>query len=424
MFLISVWKTNAQWRSAIILLLLLGLAVVLIGQAYHPAWSGHLSSDVLIHHNQVIKYAQEKSWSNIRFKEYQPGALWFFMVPRWLTGGQDNFEFYRAATIFVNSILILMHAWLFHRWGPRGANWLLGGMLLAMGPLLLYRFDLIVSLLVLGAWLLATGKHWHWSGLVMGLAVVTKLYPIVLLPVLVAERWRDKKLAGVLQYLVWFGVGIALLAVPFLMWGGSLADIADSLDAYKVKPVEFSSLWANFLTIEQMMLGGGQLVIDGAHGVQGIAEVSAVFPLQFYNFYWVVPTGFVLIAILWYWRGRSYLHPIIPIIVLTVFTLSAKVLNPQYLWWFLAWLPLLPLKLWPKRTRRNLITVVLASLILTQIIYPLRYYDLLNWYYGYSSDGGIFVLLLMRNSLLVIWLLMLINRAQRTSKLPLAQEGV
>jgi len=406
-------KNDEYWRSLWKLLLILGLVVVLFWQAYNPAWSTHLFGDVFVHHQQVIQYTQENSWGNISFKDYQPGALLFFMVPHWLTSAQGNYEFYRAATLFVNGLLLLLHAWIFHRWGPKGANWLLGGMLLAMGPLLLYRFDLMVSLLVLGAWLLATKKYWRWSGILMGLAVATKLYPIVLLPILLVERWRSKKMVGVIEYVAYFCLGIAIVTAPFLMLGGSLTDITDSLNTFKMKPVEFQSLWANVIAVRWMLGGGEQLVIDEGQSVHGFAIESALLPLQFYNLLWIVLTGSVLIFLLWRWRRRSYLHPIIPIIMLTVFTLLSRVLNPQYLWWFLAFLPLLNLKEWPVRLRWNLITAMIASLLLTQIIYPLRYNELLNWYFGNSDDAGMFVLLLIRNGLLVVWLCMLIAGAER-----------
>ncbi len=77
------------------------------------------------------------------------------------------------------------------RWFP-----LLAAGLWALNPAILYvsaywaQVDSIHTLWMLAALLAALARRWGWSGLFMGLALLTKLHAIVLLPLLFVLAWR------------------------------------------------------------------------------------------------------------------------------------------------------------------------------------------------------------------------------------------
>jgi threonine/homoserine/homoserine lactone efflux protein len=83
-----------------------------------------------------------------------------------------------------------------------------------------------------------------------------------------------------------------------------------------------------------------------------------------------------------------------------VFVVFAKVLNPQYLWWFLSFMPLVVLthngRLW---------WIVAAALglsaALTQLVYPLNYTEFVNWFRTASGSSLWFTVILIRNGLLL-----------------------
>ncbi len=388
------------------------LAIVLFIQAFHPAWQSHLQTDVIIHQQQVQEYWQTGSWQNISFQEYQPGALWFFMVSYFLESFQNNYSVYLAATLFINALLLISHGLVYARFRPNAKPWLLLIMLAAMGPILLYRFDLIVSLLTISGWILFMKRQVTGAGLLLGLAIAIKLYPIVIVPILVFEFIRINNRRLILNFLIGLSTGLALVLIPFLLFGGNIQDVSESLRGYQIKPVGLDSMWGSAATI--LAIGTGQnLVMDNAHGIHGLVEPTTIFSLSFYNLIWILPTGVVFIWLLWRYRLEGYRNPLIPLVVLTVFTLTAKVLNPQYLWWFLSFLPLIPKQVWTQTLHMVILITVIVSLIFTQLTYPLNYTASLDWYYDNSVDVSWFIIALSRNALLLIFLAAIIYIATR-----------
>jgi hypothetical protein len=78
---------------------------------------------------------------------------------------------------------------------------LLAAGLWALNPAILYvsaywaQVDSIHTLWMLAALLAALARRWGWSGLFMGLALLTKLHAIVLLPLFLALAWRHSRRA-------------------------------------------------------------------------------------------------------------------------------------------------------------------------------------------------------------------------------------
>jgi hypothetical protein len=397
-------------RSAITLpLVAAAVACLLFAQTFNANWAGHLQTDVIIHHQQALQYAATGSWSNISFNEYQPGALWFFLTPHLLASWQDNWDAYRTGTLFLNGLLLLAHLALFKRFGPASAPWVFLALAAAAGPILLYRFDLLVSLLVLISWLLVYHHLWSWSAFVLGVATATKLYPIVVLPLVLLEAWRTRQWGTLARLLGCFAAGVAIVVVPFLLFGGSLAGIATSFDKYAVKPVGLDSLWGSALTLGWQVFAATLPVLDSANGIHGIAPASALVPLRWYDLAWVVPVGIFLATLAGTTKRIDARDALLPVIVLTLFTLSAKVINPQYLWWFVSLLPLVSLKHWPAWHQAALISTALLSLVLTQLVYPLHYNEFLDWFYGRSPSSGLFIISLIRNGLLLGFLALLVT---------------
>lgn len=397
-----------------LLLAVIACAVLLFIQTFHPAWQPHLQTDIIIHHQQVLEYWQTGSWANISFKEYQPGALWFFVVPHLLAATVPDYFVYLNGTLFLNTLLLIAHGVLLWRYGPHSAVWVFLLLVAATGPILLYRFELIVSLFVLASWLLATRQRYVSAGVLVGLASITKLYPIVLLPVLAAEPVRQRQWSKIMYFSGGYIIGLLAVILPFLLFGGTIPDITTSLDTYHIKPVSLESIWGNILTLS-WHVRGMRPPIDGAHGIQGIAEIGSYIPFRAYELAWIIP---VTIFLLWIWyRRHSFLDPLISLLTLALFTLTAKILNPQYLWWFISFVPLLSLNRWSRVKRAELLITLTLALLLTQVIYPLNYSLFLEWFYGYTSDPTFVVLIFLRNGLLLSFLLLMLWHARHPNSL-------
>lgn len=389
---------------------------ILLLQANHPTWNAHLYTDLAIHYNQVNRYQEAGSWSDIPVKEYQPGALWFFLLPSLLSGSNESFNTYQSATFAINILLIAAHFSLYKRYGPPHAPAIFILLLLATGPILLFRFDLLVTLLTLVSWIALTRTRSALSGLLLGISTATKLYPVILIPIMTAAFIQKRQFKKAFLFLPFIALGIALVTMPFLLFSGTTQDVQDSINQQNIKPVGIESLWSTGLTIVWQIKNNTRPAIDGWHGIKGIATPDVFLPPYFYNYFWLLPVGLVTLLILWKFRRRGYTSPLIPLIILTAFILSCKVLNPQYVWWPLAFLPLTEL---PSNKRLQpiiLITISVAILILTQLVYPIYYSQLLEWFQGNNSNPVFFLLSLERNALLIIFFTLLLFQLWSASK--------
>lgn len=378
---------------------LIGVLGILICQAYHPLWRPHLQVDVVTYQYRALSFLGEYSWGALRTNEYQPGALWFFALLGWLAANPRTFDAFLTATVLVNSLLIAGHVGLLAAFKHSRAVPLFLALALMTGPILLYRFELLVSLLVLGSWW-ALQRGWlTLAAASLGFAVAVKVYPLVLVPIYVAvavqhEGWRRARGAVI--------VGLVAVLAPvvlFLALGGNLSGVLHSLEFHQRKPVGLEAVWADVVIAVQSGVGIPVRITPG-FGVQGLTSDLPLLTNRTLNSIWLVPYGLVLWLI---WRTRQhhqFRSPLLPFSALLVFVVFAKVLNPQYLWWFLSFVPLVVLtpggRLW---------WAVAAGLglsaVLSQLVYPLHYTEFVNWFRSGSGSSLWFAVIVTRNSLLV-----------------------
>lgn len=101
---------------------------------------------------------------------------------------------------------------------------LVAAALWALNPAIIYvsvywaQVDSIHTLWMLAALLAALAGRWGWSGLLMGLALLTKLHAMALLPLLLVLAWRHSRRA-VVWSVVALGGTLALGLLPFLFNG-------------------------------------------------------------------------------------------------------------------------------------------------------------------------------------------------------------
>jgi len=307
--------------------------------------------------------------------EYPPGALPAFVLPA-LTLDRSSaperyvrrFEWLMAACGTAALILMAMSLLSLRADGRRAAAALGFAALapLALGSVILSRFDLWPAALAAGA--LAAFLHGRdrlGSG-VLGLAVVAKLYPAVLVPLAAAWIWRRR---GRGEALVCGGILAAVVAlafVPFLVLapGG----VAESLGHQLSRPLQVESLGAAGLFALRNLFGLG-LELRSGHGSQNLAGAlpTAVGLAQ----------SLVQIGVLvWIWRAFACGPPERERLVrysaaaVLAFVALGKVLSPQFLIWLLPFVPLVG-------GRRGLAASALLglALVLTQLWFPFRYWD-------------------------------------------------
>jgi uncharacterized membrane protein len=337
--------------------------------------------------------------------EYPPGALPVFALPGLAEPGHDQdvtAGFRRTFETFMwicgAIALCAMEFVLRMLRRPRRSAWAALAFAalapLALGSVILSRFDLWPAAIVVLALAALAAARLRIGHALLGVGVAAKLYPAVLLPLGVAFAWKR---AGRRQAVTCLGIAAATMAVIFLPFVVlSPGGVWHSLTVQLSRPLQVESLGSALLLAAHHAVGVG-VTGETSHGSQnlagGAADALAVAS--------VVVQAAVLI---WIWtvfaRGPGTGEALVraSAAALCAFVAFGKVLSPQFLIWLIPVVPLV-------RGRRGLWSSALlaAALVLTQIWFPFRYFRL-----AVDFEPGLSWLLLARDLVLVALVVVLV----------------
>jgi len=241
---------------------------------------------------------------------------------------------------------------------------------LAIGPLLCSRFDLLPAALVACALYAFVRRRDVVAGVLFGLAVMTKLYPLLLLLPVLAFLWGGGERRRALA--IGGAVAVAALAVaaPFLLTAPE--PFMRAVGLYGERPLHFESqLGAVVLALE------GPAVLVRSYGSSNVMTplwLGRLADLSLLVGMLAVAAG-ALRAGGTLRRASDEERSSVVIgwifVALVAILCLSKVLSPQFLIWLI---PLVPLV----RGRRGLAAsaVLAVALVLTQLWFPYRYWDL------------------------------------------------
>ena len=238
---------------------------------------------------------------------------------------------------------------------------------LALGSVVVSRFDLWPAAITGAALAALLLGRWRIGGAVLGIAFITKIYPAVLLPVAVAAAWRARGRREGIAVAVAFLAAVLAVLVPFLVL--SPGGVWEMVVRQSTRPLQVESLGAGVLLAAHQAFAVG-ITFRSGHGSQNLAGAlpDALGALQ------TVAQAAVLLA-LWagFARGPVDRERLVrgSAAAVVAFVALGKVLSPQYLIWLL---PLVPLV----GGRRGLRAVALLAVacVLTQLWFPFRYWRL------------------------------------------------
>jgi hypothetical protein len=328
--------------------------------------------------------------------EYPPAALPVFVLPAL---GQGNFDDYERRFEGVMAALgiacVLLVAFVASSWW---APLLVGAAPLALGSVILSRFDLWPAALTVAALALLVAGRFRFGLGVLGVATAAKLYPALLVPIALAHVWR---LRGRREALICAGAFVAVvtaIVIPFALLapGG----VWDSVSRQAGRPLQIESLGAGLL-LGAHHLFGLELTMESSHGSQNLAGTAA-------DVLGVASTLLqlaVVIAIwVWYARAPASRDRLLAASAGAVcaFIAFGKVFSPQFLIWLIPLVPLIA-------GRRGLAAsgLLTAALVLTQLWFPYRYWDL-----ALELDPLVSWLVLARDLVLVALTFMLVARVR------------
>jgi hypothetical protein len=327
--------------------------------------------------------------------EYPPGALPVFAAPS-VVAGKGDFTSYRRGFETLMLVCGAVAALLvgITSGGRAGAALLTALSPLALGPVVLSRFDLWPALLSVAGLAALLADRRRLGSVLLGVAVAAKLYPGVLVPLAVAYVWRRHGRREGIVCAAFAFAAAAVFFLPFLVLAPR--GVWASISGQAHRPLQIESTGASFLLAAHQLFGTPLTQIS-SHGSDNLAGSTPhlLATLQ------AAGAPLILLA-LWiaFARGEATRERLIRYSAAAVcaFIIFSKVLSPQYLIWLI---PLVPLV----RGRRGLAAAVLfvSALVLTQLWFPRHYLDLA---YGFDARASWFVL--ARDLVLIALLLVLV----------------
>jgi uncharacterized membrane protein len=314
--------------------------------------------------------------------EYPPGALVAFVVPALLADSHDAYDAAFAALMIAAlaavAVLLLVAAEALGRSLRATALALalfLGGFLL-LGPFTLTRFDLLAAAVTAAAVTALLRGHDRLGAVVLGIAIATKIYPAVLLPLVVARAWRaGGRAAGLQQAAITVGTA-ALVYLPFLVMAP--AGVARSVWQQLGRPLQIESLGAAVLLALHQAVGM-PLGWASGHGSQNLTGAVAGIASALTTI-----AGAAALVAVWilFARGgtddeRFVRHAAAAVVAFVAF---GKVLSPQFLIW------LLPMVVLVAGRRAAVAScLMLLSCALTRLWFPGHYWELVKQFEPRSS---------------------------------------
>ena len=231
------------------------------------------------------------------------------------------------------------------------------------------------------------------SAAVLALGTAAKLFPIVLLPILLGCAWREGRRCAVSVIAIFVGVTAACF-LPFFVLAphGTFDMLTRQFD----RPLQLESIAASPLLLAHALFGlsvgvvfsYGSANIGGTSGVAAAALASTV--------------GLIALVAVWI-AGRRRDLVLVSATAVAVVLVFGKVLSDQFLLWLFPLIALLTASVGAAA-----MTVFVAALVITNLIFPSQYLALLQ------LDRGPIVILALRNVLLVAVCVLLLMALRRS----------
>jgi hypothetical protein len=315
--------------------------------------------------------------------EYPPGALIPFVLPALVSSTSDRFEtaFEALMAVFLATICVLIVIALRASRAPPGqiafsvCAFALGAILL--GAFILTRFDLYAAAFTLAAICAILYRRLTLGPILLGLAIATKIYPAVLVPLVATRAWKRDGPAAALRTVA-LTIGATLVVyLPFALVAPE--GVARSVWRQLGRPLQIESLGSSVL-LALHNAAGMPLAWASGSGSQNLTGSIAVAASGITTVVGVAALCFVWVR---YARGNTELEARFArygAAAAVAFVAFGKVLSPQFLVWLLAIVVIVP-------ERRGAVasTLLVLACLLTRLWFPEAYWELVKGFDPTSS---------------------------------------
>jgi hypothetical protein len=375
-------------------------------QANHPLWQLHIVVDPVVYWQRALSFHESGgTWAPMGMNEYQPGALWFFAGVMAASGGAGEFDGFLRALMVANLLLLAAHVALARIFVSVRAAWLMLLFALLVGPILLCRFELVVSLLVLLAWIFWRRGLFMPAGFLLGTATATKVYPVLFVPLLLVAAWREGRVKQPCAAVFAWLCGGFFIAGALGLFGCDWDNIAAAMRFHFDKPFGVEGLLGSGIPLLQGLLGIPLRMAprNGIHGFESDLGGAATFVLEWC---WLL----AFLAVVWAIiarcpRSERCAAPGALFVLFGWYVLLGKLTAPQYAWWALPFLALAPAAWMSRGEWRTLLVMLIAALVTAQFVYPLNYSEFLECFNGSYLSNRIYWLNVLKN---ILWLCVLV----------------
>jgi len=269
------------------------------------------------------------------FDEYPPLAQPLFLVVHYLPGSYQS-AFRWTMAIFGAAAVVLLVASLASLGASRirlavGAA-AAGVAPVLVGPVFLNAYDLWPALLTAGALLAFVRRHERTAYVLLALAVAAKVYPVVLVPLVLVAAWERGGRDAVRRALVWIVGALVVVHLPFAIMGPG--GLRYSYQVQLTRGLEVESLGGAILLVLDHVGLYHATLHEGTPGstnvVGGLADAVGTISS-------LVSLAAVLLVAWLHRRRRDTLVAAAAAVV--AFIAFAKVFSPQYVDWLV---PLAP----------------------------------------------------------------------------------
>ncbi len=354
---------------------------------------------------------------DIPITEYPPLSLIFFVIPRIFFSDPFGYNIGYVIMIFVITIVglhLMRRTAESLNMNPVWAMTIYSVLIALLLEYVADRYDIIPAVMTLASFYFFINKKMPAAFIILALAMMTKLYPAILLPIYLIIYMVERDWKGFATGTVWFLIGAAVVALPCLLIEPDL--IMGFMGYHSARPLEIDSFAAT-LIYPFSLFGLTDVWIQASTDAGSYGSDNLRGPLCDAVAPWLTPIMIVLIVLFILWYGsvryrlekvdeRAFVLSAAIFISLMIFILVGKVLSSQYIIWVIPFLALSLLLMKDHKLKWRIFWLSVATVVLTQI----------NFAYTYLVTGGgesisslSIIMILVRNLMLLAITLLLLK---------------